>query len=112
MENQNLKLRLQCAPILIGIAASRSGRDGNVAEIHGGAFATITPAALPQRSSAAPGLQTDRVVSLDGRKRQYVGRAPFFAKRLIHPRDLRVAYKADRGVRFLEAQRFTHAIPK
>jgi hypothetical protein len=51
-------------------------------------------------------------MSLDGRKRQYVGGTPFFAKRLIHPRDLRVAYQADRRVRFLEKQRVTHAIQK
>src|SRR6266852_3062923 len=105
VENQNLQFAGQRAAQLLGISPRRRGRNGDVAE--------KLPAPRVALRGPLPRATQDHWTSpFRCRKRQHVRRASLFAKRLIHPRDLRVAHQTNRNVRFAETQFLAHASQK
>src|SRR6266852_6401842 len=105
VENQNLQFAGQRAAQLLGISPRRRGRNGDVAE--------KLPAPRVALRGPLPRATQDHWTSpFRCRKRKHVRRAFLFAKRLIHPRDLRVAHQTNRNVRFAETQFLAHASQK
>src|SRR5216684_6067562 len=105
VENQNLQFAGQRAAELFGISPCCRGRNGDVAQ-------KLSAPQIALRSPLARATQAYWTAPFPCRKRQHVRRAFLLAKRLIHPRDLRVAHQTNRNVRFAETQFLAHASQK
>jgi hypothetical protein len=97
VKHQDLEFARKSTAVLSCISARRGGRDGDITKIS---------LRWPRSRKA------DRLAESNRRKRQDVRGAGFAAIRLIHPRDLRVAYETNRHIRFAETKMLPQAAQK
>src|SRR5260370_16676892 len=105
VENQDLQFAGQRAAQLFGISPRRRGRNCDVAE-------KLPAPRVVLRGPLPRATQAHWTAPFRCRKRKHVRRALLLAKRLIHPRDLRVAHQTNRNIRFAETQFLAYASQK
>src|SRR5260370_1515532 len=105
VENQDLQFAGQRAAQVFGTAPRRRGRNCEVAE-------NLPAPSVVLRGPLPRATQAHWTAPFHCRKRQHVRRALPLAKRLIHPRDLRVAHQTNRNIRFAETQFLAYASQK
>src|SRR5262249_40026829 len=102
VQNQHAQLSEQLSVVPLRIFSRRLRRNGNISEE---ARARVAPRRFLSAAAPEPGRSSCG-------KSENVRGSPFFSVRLIEPRNLRIAHKADRHVASLDPDLFAHAFEK